>query len=172
MHKNGISESGIRKATRDDVPAILRLIHGLAVYEKAADEVLATEDNLMESLFVKNPQVYCHVATQNDVVVGIAIWHLNYSTWLGKHGIYLEDLFVIPGARGQGHGLALLRELAKICVEKGYPRLQWWVLDWNRPAIDFYESLGTEAMSEWTTFRMTGNAISNLATPHLKKPNQ
>jgi GNAT superfamily N-acetyltransferase len=101
---------------------------------------------------------------QDEQVTGIAIWHLNYSTWLGKHGIYLEDLFIDPKFRGQGHGKALLVRLAQICVERGYPRFSWWVLDWNKPSIDFYESLGAKAMDEWTVFRVSGDALTKLAS--------
>ena len=152
----------VRPAIASDVPEILALIKALAEYEKALDQVRATEDDLLASLFSDNPQVFCHVATHEDVVVGIAIWHLNYSTWLGKHGIYLEDLFVVPHERGHGHGMALLKELAKICVQRDYERLQWWVLDWNTPSIEFYKSLGAEAMDEWTVFRLSGKPLSQL----------
>ena len=97
------------------------------------------------------------------MVTGIAIWHLNYSTWLGKHGLYLEDLFVDPKYRGAGHGKALLVRLAQICVEQGYPRFQWWVLDWNQPSIDLYKQIGAEPMDEWTTFRLSGDALRKFA---------
>jgi GNAT superfamily N-acetyltransferase len=153
----------IRKAVISDVPAMLALIHQLAEYEKAPEQVVATEEDLTRSFFGENPQVFCHVATENEQVVGIAIWFLNYSTWLGKHGLYLEDLFVITERRGQGHGIALLKELARICVENDYERFQWWVLDWNTPSIEFYESLGAAAMDEWTVFRITGEPLSRLA---------
>ena len=152
----------VRPATASDVPEILTLIKALAEYEKALDQVSATEEDLLASLFCENPQVFCHVATREDLVVGISIWHLNFSTWLGKHGIYLEDLYVVPEERGQGHGMALLKELAKICVERDYERLQWWVLDWNVPSIEFYKSIGAEAMNEWTVFRLSGKALSIL----------
>ena len=152
----------IRRALVSDIPAVLALIHLLAEYENAAEQVVATEQDLIDSLFADSPMVFCHVATKNNLVVGIAIWHLNYSTWLGKHGIYLEDLFVIPDSRGEGHGLGLLQELAKICVENQYERLQWWVLDWNKPAIEFYQSLGGVAMDEWTVFRLTGDSLKTL----------
>lgn len=152
----------IRRAVVSDVPAILALIHLLAEYEQAPEQVVATEKDLIDSLFADIPMVFCHVATKNNLVVGIAIWHLNYSTWLGKHGLYLEDLFVIPDSRGEGHGLGLLQELAKICVENEYERLQWWVLDWNKPAIEFYQSLGGVAMDEWTVFRLTGDSLKTL----------
>src|SRR5450830_149747 len=153
----------IRSALICDIPAILKMIKGLAEYEKALNEVVATEEDLQRTLFSDNPAVYCHVATSNDKVVGIAIWHLNYSTWLGKHGIYLEDLYVDSKERGKGHGLALLKELARICVDRGYERLQWWVLDWNEPSIEFYKSLGAVAMDEWTVFRLSGEALKNLS---------
>lgn len=152
----------VRPAVASDIPEILALIRGLAEYEKALDEVTAAEEDLSASLFCENPQVFCHVATREDVVVGIAIWHLNFSTWLGKHGIYLEDLYVIPEERGRGHGMALLKELARICLERNYERLQWWVLDWNHPSIEFYKSLGAEAMDEWTVFRLSGSALKRL----------
>lgn len=154
----------IRKAVAGDAPKILALIHQLAEYEKASEEVAATEADIVKSFFGKDPTVFCHVATNDEKVVGIAIWFLNYSTWLGKHGIYLEDLFVIPEARGEGHGIALLKELAKICVDNDYERFQWWVLDWNKPSIDFYESIGAVAMVEWTTFRLTGDSLKKLST--------
>lgn len=152
----------VRPAIDTDVPEILALIKALAEYERALDQVTATEDALRTSLFCENPQVFCHVAIREEEVVGIAIWHLNYSTWIGKHGLYLEDLFVKPKERGHGHGMALLKELAKICVERDYERLQWWVLDWNAPSIEFYKSLGAEAMDEWTVFRLSGTPLSQL----------
>ena len=154
----------IRPAQPSDIPQILELIRNLAEYEKALHEVRASEKNLLESLFCENPQVFAHVATQGDEIVGVAIWYLNYSTWLGKHGIYLEDLFVLPQFRGSGHGFALLRHLAQICVDRGYERLQWWVLDWNQPAIDFYKSLDAIAMDEWTVYRATGDALQKIAS--------
>jgi GNAT superfamily N-acetyltransferase len=104
------------------------------------------------------------IAELGNEVTGFAVWHLNYSTWLGKHGIYLEDLYVDPKYRGQGHGKALLRKLAQICVERGYKRLQWWVLDWNQSAIDFYKSIGAEPMDQWTVFRVSGSSLEKLAT--------
>lgn len=153
----------VRAAIARDVPDILRLIRGLAEYERALDEVVATEKDLMKSLFCENPQVFCHVAVEEETVVAIAIWHLNYSTWLGKHGMYLEDLYVLPQTRGKGHGMSLLKALAKICVEREYERLQWWVLDWNSPSIEFYKSLGAIPMDEWTVFRLSGAPLGQLA---------
>ena len=154
----------IRPAKVGDLPEILQLIRDLAVYEKAEHEVLATVEELNATLFGEVPQVFAHVVEVDSKVVGIAIWFLNYSTWLGKHGIYLEDLYVQPEFRGQGFGLALLKELAKICVERGYPRFQWWVLDWNSPAIEFYRSHGAVAMDEWTVHRITGDALKKLGS--------
>lgn len=153
----------IRPAIAGDIPQILELIRNLAEYEKALHEVRASEKDLIDSLFCQNPQVFAHVATEDGQVVGVAIWYLNYSTWLGKHGIYLEDLFVLPQHRGSGHGFAMLRHLAQICLDRGYERLQWWVLDWNQPAINFYKSLGAIPMDEWTVYRATGDALEKMA---------
>jgi GNAT superfamily N-acetyltransferase len=155
----------VRPAKMGDIPSILKLIRGLAEYEKALDEVVATPENLVASFFCENPQVFAHVATEDETVVAIAVWHLNYSTWLGKHGMYLEDLYVIPEARGHGHGMTLLKELAKICVERGYERLQWWVLNWNQPSIEFYKSIGAISMDEWSVFRLSGENLKQLARP-------
>ncbi len=154
--------SAIRSARREDVPAILRLIKDLALYEKAPHEVRATETEIERTLFGEGANACAHVAEVDGEVIGIAIWFLNYSTWLGKPGIYLEDLYVDPAHRGNGHGLALLTTLAKICVERGYERLQWWVLDWNSPSIEFYKSLGAVPMDEWTVFRLSGDALKSL----------
>ena len=154
----------VRDATPSDIDQIYDYIHALAEYEKAPEEAVLSKSDLNQSLFGQSPQVYCLLSVQDEQVSGIAIWHLNYSTWLGKHGIYLEDLFVDPKFRGQGHGKALLVRLAQICVERGYPRFSWWVLDWNKPSIDFYESLGAKAMDEWTVFRVSGDALTKLAS--------
>jgi len=152
----------IRLAVKEDGPRILQLIKDLAEYERAPLEAKATLEQIEESLFSQHPVAYCHVAEDNGLVVGISIWFLNYSTWLGKPGIYLEDLYIEPAHRGKGYGLAFLKELAKICVERGYERLQWWVLDWNEPSIEFYKSLGAVAMDEWTVFRVSGDALKKL----------
>ena len=153
----------IRNAVKDDVPQILQLIKDLAEYEKAPLEAKATLEQIEESLFSGDPHAFCHVVEVDGTVVGISIWFLNYSTWLGKPGIYLEDLYIDPAYRGKGFGLALLKELARICVARNYERLQWWVLDWNEPSIEFYKSLGAEAMDEWTVYRVSGDALKNLA---------
>ena len=152
----------IRPARKEEVGIVLQLIHDLAHYEKAPNEVEATEKELLATIFIDNPKVFCDVVDVDGEIAGMAIWFLNYSTWQGKHGIYLEDLFIKPEFRGHGYGKALLKHLAKICDEKGYGRFQWWVLDWNSPAIEFYRSLGAVAMDEWTVYRVSGNALKEL----------
>lgn len=154
----------IRPARRSDVPRILELIRELADYERALDQVTATAEGLSAALFAPQPAVFVHVAVAGDEVVGFALWFLNFSTWLGRHGIYLEDLYVTPAMRGRGIGKALLAELAGICVRRGYGRLEWWVLDWNASAIGFYRSIGAEPMDEWTVQRLTGRALRALAS--------
>jgi GNAT superfamily N-acetyltransferase len=153
----------IRRATVDDVPAMLQLVHELATYEKAAHEVRATEAQLRDVLFGAEPAVFAHVVEHDGEVAGFAVWFLNFSTWRGTHGIYLEDLYVRPGMRGSGYGKALLAELARICAERGYHRLEWSVLDWNEPAIGFYRKLGAEPLDEWTMFRLTDEPLKRLA---------
>ncbi|MCB8907195.1 MULTISPECIES: GNAT family N-acetyltransferase [unclassified Streptomyces] len=153
----------IRTATPADVPVIHALVRDLAEYEKALDEVRTTPEQLQEALFGEHPAAFAHVAeTADGEVVGFAIWFLNFSTWRGVHGIYLEDLYVRPEVRGGGHGKALLTELARICVERGYERLEWSVLNWNKPSIDFYESLGARPQDEWTVYRLTDGALAEL----------
>lgn len=152
----------IRPARQEEVGIVLQLIHDLAVYEKAPNEVEATEKELLETIFSSDPKVFCDLVEVDGEIAGMAIWFLNYSTWQGKHGIYLEDLFIKPEFRGRGYGKALLKHLAKICDEKGYGRFQWWVLDWNSPAIEFYRSLGAVAMDEWTVYRVSGQALKEL----------
>ncbi|NUW30771.1 GNAT family N-acetyltransferase [Nonomuraea sp. SMC257] len=158
----------IRRATPADVPAILGLIHDLAEYEKAAHEVRTTEEQLRAALFADAPAVFAHVAEEEGddgerEVVGFALWFLSFSTWRGTHGVYLEDLYVRADRRGGGHGRALLAGLARICVERGYHRLEWSVLDWNEPAIGFYRALGAVPMDEWTVFRLTDEPLRALA---------
>ncbi|MEV6201730.1 GNAT family N-acetyltransferase [Streptomyces sp. NPDC051771] len=153
----------IRTATPADVPVVHALIRDLAAYEKALDEVRATPGQLHEALFGERPAAFAHIAeTEDGEPVGFALWFLNFSTWRGVHGIYLEDLYVRPEARGGGHGKALLTELARICVERGYERLEWSVLNWNRPSIDFYESLGARPQDEWSVYRLTDGALAAL----------
>lgn len=154
----------IRRAVAADVPVIHQMIIDLAVYEREPDAVHATEADLTAALFGEHPALFGHVAESADgEVVGFALWFLNYSTWLGTHGIYLEDLYVRPEHRGDGHGRALLAALADLCVQRGYRRLEWWVLDWNAPARGFYESLGAEALAEWIPYRVTGDDLARLA---------
>ena len=152
----------IRPARKEEVGIVLQLIHDLAHYEKAPNQVEATEKELLSTIFIDDPKVFCDVVDVDGEIAGMAIWFLNYSTWQGKHGIYLEDLFIKSEYRGHGYGKALLKHLAKICDERGYGRFQWWVLDWNSPAIEFYRSLGAVAMDEWTVYRVSGNALKEL----------
>ncbi len=154
----------IRPARPGDIPAIHRLIQDLARYEKALDEVTATEDDLRRALLGERPAAFAHVAEHQGEVAGFALWFLNFSTWTGQHGIYLEDLYVHPDQRRSGLGRALLAELARICVARGYARLEWSVLDWNTPARTFYASLGAVEMDEWTVNRLAGPALHALAT--------
>lgn len=160
----------IRRATPEDVPAITGLIYDLAEYEKARHECTVVPEQIHEALFGPQPSVYAHVAEESGEdgaagqVAGVALWFRNFSTWDGVHGIYLEDLFVRPEHRGRGHGRALLAALAHECVERGYTRLSWSVLDWNEPSIGFYRSLGAVAQDEWTTFRLSGPALQALGS--------
>lgn len=153
----------IRPARAGDIPVIHQLIRDLAEYERSLPEVTATQQDLAAALLAGQPALFAHVAEEDGRVVGFALWFLNYSTWVGQHGIYLEDLYVRPELRGLGLGRALLAELAALCVERGYGRLEWWVLDWNQPARGFYASLGATSMDEWTVHRLTGPALADLA---------
>jgi GNAT superfamily N-acetyltransferase len=157
--------SVIRPATANDVPAILQMIHDLAIYEKEPDAVRNTPAMLEAALFGDNPRIFATMA-ENEAgdVQGFALWFLNYSTWEGVHGIYLEDLYVKPEARGAGHGKALLQYLAETAVHRGYARVEWSVLDWNEPSINFYKNLGAAPMEEWSTFRLTGAALESFGT--------
>lgn len=153
----------IRRAEPADVPAIYQLIRDLASYERSLQEVTATEQDLHQWMFGPDRAVFAHVAVHDGAVAGFALWFRNYSTWLGRPGIYLEDLYVRPELRGRGYGRALLAELAALCVDRGYGRLEWWVLDWNTPARGFYTALGATAMTDWTVHRLTGQALADLA---------
>jgi GNAT superfamily N-acetyltransferase len=164
----------VRPARPEDVPEILAMVRELAEYERSAHEVQATEGMIADLLFGGNtpsgaPAAYCHVAltpadhADGPPLAGMALWFLNASTWMGRHGIYLEDLYVRPSLRGRGLGQALMAELARICMDRGYARLEWWVLDWNTPAIDFYRTLGAQSMDEWTVNRITGSQLERLA---------
>ena len=153
----------IREAVEGDAPAILDLIRALADYERLAEMVTATEDRVRATLFGAKPVAEALLAEAGEEAVGMAIFFTNYSTFLAKPGIYLEDLFVKPHARGQGIGKALLQRIAQLAVERDCGRVEWSVLDWNEPSIRFYESLGAVAMKEWTTYRLTGEALGRLA---------
>jgi GNAT superfamily N-acetyltransferase len=153
----------IRSAEPRDIPEILALIKELAEYEKAPGEAKATEQQLRDALFSQNPRVFCEMAEVDGQILGFAIWFLNFSTWQGKHGIYLEDLFIRPQYRGQGWGKKLLQHLAAKCVANDWGRFQWWVLDWNEPSIEFYKGLGAVPMDEWTVYRVSGDALPKLA---------
>lgn len=160
-----MSHPDIRRATAADIPDILRLVHDLAVYEKEPDAVEATEEDFAAALFPTKGEAtaFCHVAEAGEGsdrrVVAIALWYLTFSTWTGRNGIHLEDLFVEPRHRGSGLGKALLAELARECRERGFRRLEWSVLRWNAPSIAFYESLGAQAQTEWETYRLDGSGL-------------
>ena len=153
----------LRAARPGDETGILDRIRALAIYEKEPDAVENTADALRDTLFGAEPRAFCHVVEREGVIVGIAIWFLTYSTWTGRHGIWLEDLFVDEAQRGSGYGKALISSLAEVCVDRGYSRLEWTVLDWNAPSIAFYRSIGAAPMTEWTTQRLTGDALLALA---------
>ena len=153
----------IRPARREDVSSLVRLVRELANYERAAREVRMEAADLDAALFALSPLVHCLVADSDGEVVGMALWFVTFSTWVGRHGIYLEDLYVRPAHRGHGHGRALLAELAAVCVRRGYGRLEWSVLDWNEPAVRFYHSLGALALDDWTAHRLTGDPLVALA---------
>lgn len=150
-------------ATEGDVAQILAFIKALAEYERLADSVVATEEGLRATLFGPRPYAECVIARWNGEPAGFALFFHNYSTFLGRPGVYLEDLFVKPELRGKGVGRSLLEYLAKVAVDRGCGRLEWSVLDWNEPSIKFYESLGAIAMEEWTIFRLTGGALTKVA---------
>ena len=153
----------IRPARVEDVPVILELIRDLATYERAPDEVTATEEQLVDVLFGERPSAEVLLAFEGKSPVGFAVFFYNFSTWLGRPGLYLEDLFVKPEKRGKGYGRALLIDLAKIARDRGCGRMEWAVPDWNEPAIKFYRALGAKPMEEWTVFRLTRDGIARLA---------
>ncbi len=160
----------IRPAEAHDVAAIVDLVQALADYEREPDAAEATADDFQVALFGPDPRVHAHVAEVQDVdggwsVAGMAIWFVTFSTWKGRHGLWLEDLFVVPEYRRLGLGRALLATLAGVCQERGWPRFEWWVLDWNEPAHRFYESLGAVPEAEWTTWRLDREALGNLGAP-------
>ncbi|HEY2124446.1 MAG TPA: GNAT family N-acetyltransferase [Chthoniobacterales bacterium] len=153
----------IRPAGIADVPIILQLIRDLATYERAPNDVTATEEQLRKVLFGDRPSAEVLLGWEGESPVGFAVFFHNFSTWLGRPGLYLEDLFVQPEKRGRGYGRALLEHLARIARERGCGRMEWAVLDWNEPAIQFYRKLGAAPMHEWTVFRLTGDEIARLA---------
>jgi GNAT superfamily N-acetyltransferase len=153
----------IRTATEADVPQILAFIRALAAFEREPDAVTATEEGLLRDGFGPNPIYYCLIADRDGQPAGFALYFFNYSTWKGRPGIYLEDIFVHPEFRGLGIGKALLQQVAATAVQKGCPRLQWEVLDWNKPAIAFYKAMGAEFLDEWRNVRVSGGALDRLA---------
>jgi len=166
------SDFEIRPARVEDVPVILELIRELATYERAPDEVTATEEQLVDVLFGERPAAEVLLAFEGKSPVGFAVFFYNFSTWLGRPGLYLEDLFVKPEKRGKGYGRALLVDLAKIARDRGCGRMEWAVLDWNEPAINFYRALGAKPMEEWTVFRLTRDGISRLAQSESTLPSE
>lgn len=154
----------IRPATPADTDTLLRFIRELAVFEKAGHEVLATPEHLQRTLFAPQPAVFGLVCERAGEAIGFAVYFFNYSTWQGQHGLYLEDLYITPQQRGVGAGKAMLSHLARIAVERDCGRFEWSVLDWNTPAIDFYDSLQAQPQSEWIRYRLTGVALQQLAT--------
>lgn len=158
----------VRQVRPADTATLVRLIRALAEYEHAADQCSVTDEQLRAALFAPDAAVFGHVAEVEDsggrpTVVGMALWYLTFSTWDGVHGIHLEDLFVDPDRRGLGAGTALLAALARICVDRGYTRLEWEVLDWNAPALEFYRGFGAAARTDWIPHRVTGTALADLA---------
>jgi GNAT superfamily N-acetyltransferase len=153
----------VRPVRPDDVPAVLGMVRELAEYEKSEHEALMTAEQLHGALFGGSPALFGHVAEADGEVAGFALWFLNFSTWRGTHGIYLEDLYVRPGHRGSGLGRELLRTLAEECVTRGFSRLEWSVLDWNTPSIEFYRAAGAVPMDGWTVFRLTDDALPRFA---------
>jgi GNAT superfamily N-acetyltransferase len=158
----------IRPATRDDAALILRFITDLAIYEKAEHEVKTDVAGIESSLFAENSTAHALICEHDGQPIGYAVYFFNYSTWLGKHGLYLEDLYISPQSRGVGAGKALLQHLANIAVDKGCGRFEWSVLDWNTSAIEFYESFGARPQDEWTTYRLTGQALLDFAQGRQK----
>ncbi len=158
----------IRPVTTHDIPIVLAMVAELAEYERAADEAVATVSDFESALFCQNPAVFAVIAEIDGQAAGFALFFKNFSTWLGKHGIYLEDLYVRPEFRGGGVGQGLLSHLAQICVDNGYPRFEWWVLDWNESARKVYDHLGAQALTEWIPYRVTGDSLTELANKNKK----
>ncbi len=167
MQSRPLDETATLRAARPgDEAGILACIQALADYEREPDAVENTVEALTDTLFGDDPKAFAHVVERDGAIVGIALWFLTYSTWTGRHGIWLEDLYVDDAQRGRGYGKALLASLAALCIERGYSRLEWTVLDWNAPAIAFYRSLAAAPMDEWTTQRLSGETLADLAAAH------
>ena len=158
----------IRPATPADVDDLLQLIKDLAAYEREPDAVETTAQMLQDALFGSSPTASAHVAELDGSVVGFALWYVTFSTWKGLPGMWLEDLFIRPEARGSGLGRALLEALARVCLDRGYPRFEWWVLDWNDSAQGFYQRLGAVPQSDWTTWRVSDEALTTLGATRLQ----
>jgi GNAT superfamily N-acetyltransferase len=160
----------VRPCRPEDLPRIDVLVHELAEYEREPDAVEATPEDFGAALFNSHPRVHCHVVEADDpkgpTVVGIAIWFVTFSTWRGRHGLWLEDLYVQPAYRRLGAGRALLKELATICSDRGYARMEWWVLDWNEPAHRFYRGVGAQPQDDWTRWRVADESLKALTAPH------
>ncbi|MDR2298964.1 MAG: GNAT family N-acetyltransferase [Comamonas sp.] len=160
-----MSQLNIRPATEQDIALILHFVRELAIYEKAEDEAKATPEHVRRTLFCEHPAVFGLICEVEGKPIGFAVYFFNYSTWQGQHGLYLEDLYITPDARGHGAGKALLQRLAQITLEKDCGRFEWSCLDWNTPSIQFYDSLGALPQTEWIRYRMTGTALQSLAQP-------
>ncbi|MDR0213522.1 MAG: GNAT family N-acetyltransferase [Comamonas sp.] len=160
-----MSQLNIRPATEQDIALILHFVRELAIYEKAEDEAKATPEHVRRTLFCEHPAVFGLICEVEGKPIGFAVYFFNYSTWQGQHGLYLEDLYITPDARGHGAGKALLQRLAQIALEKDCGRFEWSCLDWNTPSIQFYDSLGALPQTEWIRYRMTGTALQSLAQP-------
>ena len=160
----------IRRARPGEAGLVMKFVRELAAYEKLEHEVEATEADFDAMLFGPTPRVHCDFAEVDGEPVGFALWFYNFSTFKGRHGIYLEDLYVRPSMQGRGIGKTLLRHLARRCVDEGLGRFEWWVLDWNEPSIAFYKSIGSVPMDEWTVFRVTGDALAELADGYRPDP--
>jgi GNAT superfamily N-acetyltransferase len=153
----------VRPIREDEVDELYAMIRELADYERSLHQVGSSAEDFRVALFGPEPKLFGHVVEHEGALGGFAVWFVNFSTWSGKHGIYLEDLYVRPHLRGLGYGKELLRTLARICVDRGYARLEWWVLDWNTPAVEFYRSIDALPMDEWTVNRLTDGALRRMA---------
>jgi GNAT superfamily N-acetyltransferase len=160
-----VTTGQVRPVRPQDLEAVHGMVRDLADFERSLPEVTSAPADFSAALFAADPKLFGHVVEHDDGLGGFALWFLNFSTWTGRHGIYLEDLYVRPELRGRGYGRALLVELARTCIERGYTRLEWWVLDWNRDAQAFYRSVDAVPMDQWTVNRLTGPALGRLAAP-------